>query len=186
MKEAIAILSVIAVLAGVILVLARCDTTESERFSAEVDKFIEEAENSRFTYQTQDNGWIFFYEPNQYNSLYEGVHCITDETSAQYEWLHLHHWKFNADGIAEYNDRILVALTPEFGEIGDKVDLMFEDGSILETIIVDYKWNGERYGHRHGDDLNIIEILVSEKWYQEGFENKLYENVIAYKNEGEI
>lgn len=125
--------------------------------------------------------WTYINEPEQYNSLYEGVHCITDETSKQWEWLQTHDYYFNEDGIAEYNGKTLVALTPAFGSVGDEVDLLLQDGSILQVIICDVKADAETYGHKHGDLLNVIEIMVNEKWYDEMYDNKYYPDVVAFR-----
>ena len=127
-----------------------------------------------------DGEWIYFDEPCQCNSTFEGVFCITDTTSSQWAWLQSHSWDYNEEGIATYDGRILVALTPTFGTIGDYVDLLLEDGSGLPVIICDIKANADTYGHWIDGELNVIEIMVAEWWY-DGHGNKYYPDVIGYR-----
>lgn len=126
------------------------------------------------------DGWIYINEPNQRNSTYMGVHCITNTASAQYEWLQTHDWYYDNEGICCYDGRTLVALTPIFGGIGTYVDLLLEDGTVMPCIIGDVKANSDTYGHWNGGSLNVIEIIVSAEWYN-GHENKYYPNVLAYR-----
>lgn len=177
------------ILAVVVVILGVIYNAEEERFQEETDRFISKAETeqrvraaklgSRLPERAKK--WTYINEPDQMNSLYEGVHCITDETSIQYAWLQSHEWSFDEDGIGMYDGRVMVALTPVYGSVGDYVDLLLEDGRILQVVIVDVKANAETYGHRHGENLNVIEILVSEKWYDEYFENKWYPDVVGYR-----
>lgn len=127
-----------------------------------------------------EDGWIYINEPNQVNSTYMGVHCITDTGSAQYQWLQSHDWGYTDEGICCYDGRILVALTPAFGSIGDYVDLLLADGSILPVIICDEKANAGTWGHWHEGGLNVIELIVSPDWYS-GHENKWYPDVLAFR-----
>lgn len=153
---------------------------ENDEFIKDVDKFIYDAEHESKSIK-YDNKWNFIHEPDQFNSFYEGVHCITDETSKQWKWLHEHDYGYNKQGVAVYNNRVLVALTPIFGDIGDYVDLLLEDGTILPVIIVDLKWDADTYGHRSENGLNVIEILVSESWYINNHDNMIFPNVIGYR-----
>lgn len=131
--------------------------------------------------QNAEHGWTYFSAEPQFNSLYMGVHCITDQTSPQWNWLQTHFWDYDEEGICVYEGRTLVALTPEFGDVGDYVDLLLADGTVLETIICDIKADSETYGHRHDDWINVLEIIVSPEWYEENHENKYYPDVIAYR-----
>ena len=127
------------------------------------------------------HGWIYFNAEDQFNSTYMGVHLITNTESKQYKWLNSHFWDYTDEGICIYEDRYLVALTPEFGSVGDHVDLAFKDGSVLKTIIVDVKWNAEKYGHRVNGKLNVLELIVSPEWYEENRDNMLFPDVIGYR-----
>mgnify|MGYP006988846766 CR=1 FL=1 len=135
-------------------------------------------------YTPDSEGWCYVHGGNQINSTYMGVHCITDTTSAQWAWLHSHDWDFDEEGIVTYDGRILVALTPTYGEIGDYVDLQLEDGSILPVIIGDVKWNAGIYGHQIGDYFNVIELIVAPWWYECDHENIYYPNVNAWRTLG--
>ena len=139
-----------------------------------------EAQAKSETATIEVDGWIYINEPNQRNSTYMGVHCITNTASAQYEWLQTHDWYYDDEGICCYDGRTLVALTPIFGGIGTYVDLLLEDGTVMPCVIGDVKANSDTYGHWNGGSLNVIEIIVSADWY-DGHENKYYPNVLAYK-----
>lgn len=126
--------------------------------------------------------WNYIQVMPQYNSLYMGVHCITDETSPQYQWLQAHDWSYDDEGICVYDERTLVALTPVFGSIGDYVDLLLADGTVMQTIIVDEKADAGLYGHERDGWTNVIEIIVSSEWYDIEHENKVYPEVIGWRN----
>lgn len=132
--------------------------------------------------QNEEIIWNYISVMSQYNSLYMGVHCITDETSPQYQWLQTHNWSYNEEGICVYDGRTLVALTPVFGSIGDYVDLLLADGTVLSTIIVDEKADAGLYGHERDGWTNVIEIIVSPEWYDMEHENKIYPEVIGWRN----
>lgn len=184
------ILAAIVILTEVAaLIISVSASAETDRFLEETDRFIEQAEQAAEKRQSRsylpdwnrEDEWNYINEPDQINSFYEGVHCITDETSLQFEWLQSHDWNFDEDGIGMYDGRIMVALTPAFGSIGDNVDLLLEDGNILQVVIVDEKADAEKYGHRQDGILNVIEILVSREWYDGEYDNRSYPNVIGYR-----
>lgn len=141
-----------------------------------MDEWYEEPEAEAY----MEDGWCYINEPNQWNSTYMGVHCITATGSAQYQWLQSHDWGYTDEGICCYDGRILVALTPAFGTIGDYVDLLLADGSVLPVIICDEKANAGTWGHWGDGGLNVIELIVSRDWY-DGHENKWYPDVIAWR-----
>ena len=132
--------------------------------------------------QNEEDIWNYISVMPQYNSLYMGVHCITDETSLQYQWLQTHDWSYDDEGICLYDGRTLVALTPVFGSIGDYVDLLLADGTVMNVIIVDEKADAGLYGHEHDGWTNVIEIIVSPEWYDVEHENKVYPEVIGWRN----
>ena len=70
-------------------------------------------------------------------------------------------------GIATINGRYLVAMTVTFGRTGDYVDVILEDGTVIECIIADAKSpndsNCNAYGHekgRRGTSLVEFETVV--------------------------
>ena len=50
------------------------------------------------------------------------------------------------------DNRYLVAMTPTFGDVGDKVDVKLEDGAIIPCVIADVKEPSDElyteYGHK--------------------------------------
>lgn len=158
------------------------DHDEVVRSKTELNSMIDAMENEHVTgVVAVEDGWNYVSVMPQYNSLYMGVHCITDETSSQYQWLQTHNWSYDDEGICVYDGRMLVALTPAFGSIGDYVDLLLADGTVMQTIIVDEKANASLYGHERDGWTNVIEIIVSPEWYDVEHENKVYSDVIAWK-----
>ena len=136
----------------------------------------------------ESGGWFYIDCPNQWNSSYMGVHTITRKSSPQYKWLQSHDWGYNEEGICTYNGRIFVALTSTFGGIGDYIDLLLADGTVLYCIKIDEKnvndWNWTTYGHMtEVGSINVLELVVSRDWYN-GHPNKRYPNVVAFRNYG--
>lgn len=164
---------------------ARLKVAEAERTSTKMYEPVTnlyEEETLDWDHEANSwHGWTYFWEADQRNSVYEGVHCITDETSAQWAWLQGHDWSYDADGVCRYDGRYLVALAPEFGGVGDYVDLLFETGEVFKCIIVDEKADCETYGHRKNGSLNIIELIVSPEWYEQNHDNIKYPDVIAWR-----
>lgn len=172
---------------GVIVATACYDAQEEkapieERVNlVEMFKINEDHVDGIVSQNEEGSVWNYISVMPQYNSLYMGVHCITDETSPQYQWLQTHSWGYDDEGICVYDGRTLVALTPVFGSIGDYVDLLLADGTVMQTIIVDEKANASLYGHERDGWTNVIEIIVSPEWYDVEHENKAYSDVIAWK-----
>ena len=65
--------------------------------------------------------------------------------------------------IAVLNGFYLIAVKPIFGTVGDKVSVILDDGTVINSIIADIKGNengttgAARYGHSSGNKYNIIE-----------------------------
>ncbi len=47
--------------------------------------------------------------------------------------------KPSSNGIATLNDRYLVAVSPKFGKVGDNIDIVLEDGKVIQATIADGK-----------------------------------------------
>ncbi len=76
------------------------------------------------------------------------------------------------NGIAVINDngqdRYLVAVTPKFGEVGDKIDVKLKDGTVIPCIIGDTKGSDadSEWGHQLGNNqINILEWEVQRQMY---------------------
>lgn len=72
------------------------------------------------------------------------------------------------NGIATLNDRYLVAVSPKFGVAGDYIDVILEDGTVINCIIGDVKGADatSEWGHELGDygvDLLEWEIVDSKE-----------------------
>lgn len=165
---------------GVLIAIA-CHDAQLEKSIKRTTLEIE-SEESDYAKGVVADEWNYLPVMPQYNSLYMGVHCITDETSPQYQWLESHNWDYDEEGICTYDGRTLVALTATFGAIGDYVDLLLADGTILETVIVDEKADAGIYGHEHDGWTNVLEIIVSPEWYETEHENKVYPEVVGWRN----
>lgn len=69
------------------------------------------------------------------------------------------------DGFNTLNGRYLIACTQKFGSVGDMIDWTFDDGSVLQTIMIDTKdetWaHGTpacEWGHIEGNDVKVLEF----------------------------
>lgn len=101
---------------------------------------------------------------------YMGWACITDKSSPQYK-LKQECEAYDENGFGKVGNRYAVAMKPYYGEIGDYIDIIQNDGVEYHCIIVDYKGmeNKEEDGwlatYAHG--LNdIVEFVVDkESWY---------------------
>lgn len=164
-----------------ILVAIACHDAQAEKSIKRTTLEIE-SEESDYAKGVVEDEWNYLPVIPQYNSLYMGVHCITDETSPQYQWLQTHSWEYDEEGICTYDGRTLVALTNTFGKVGDYVDLLFADGTILETVIADEKADAGIYGHERDGWTNVLEIIVSPEWYEIEHENKIYPEVVGWRN----
>ena len=78
------------------------------------------------------------------------------------------------NGIATINidgtNRYLVALSQTYGKVGDKVDVVLENGTTIPCIIADAKSKGDynysMYGHQQPDgSINILEFEVQRSKY---------------------
>jgi len=73
-------------------------------------------------------------------------------------------------GYATYHGRVLVALTTYYGDVGDKVDIVWEDGTVMKAIIADQKSSQDRnctqYGHvgveGSGARLGVVEYEITK------------------------
>ena len=100
----------------------------------------------------------------------------------------------NVDGV----DRYLVAVTTKYGKVGDCIDVVLEDGTVIPCIIGDSKGSdaGHIDGHVLGDgSINVLEFEVqrskylqsgnptTEKW---GLPWDSSKDVVSMKNQGSI
>lgn len=68
-------------------------------------------------------------------------------------------------------DYVPVAVKTTFGNPGDYIQIVFEDGTMLDCVIADakgtdsgsYIYNGLDYGHSDGTKCNILEVLIKGK-----------------------
>ena len=110
---------------------------------------------------------------------YMGWHMITRKSSPQYKLRELYRKTgellFDPDGLADIYGRKIVACTDTFGEIGDEIEITFEDslypwrnGRRLFAIIGDHKDQNDydppcdKWGHIYsGGQHCVIEFIVN-------------------------
>ena len=110
---------------------------------------------------------------------YMGWHMITRISSPQYRLRELYRKTgknlFDSEGLADIYGRKVVACTKTFGEIGDEIEITFEDsldpwrnGRRLFAIIGDHKNQNDRnpscdkWGHIYGGGQHcVIEFIVN-------------------------
>jgi len=72
------------------------------------------------------------------------------------------------DGFYLVNDgvdnRYVVAMTQQYGDVGEYVDVYQADGSVLKCVIGDAKSyndsNSGQYGHMYGNTVNVLEFMT--------------------------
>lgn len=85
---------------------------------------------------------------------------ITNEKSRQYKILHSNQCYVNVNGIYHYDDYVCVALGSNFGDVGDKLILHYENGQSLKVIITDWLGKDITSNNCHTDDkLHLMEVL---------------------------
>ena len=101
--------------------------------------------------------------------------------SNQYKVDQLWHKEGTEDskGFQKLNGRYLIACTRTFGEVGDKIDFVMSDGTVLKCIIYDNKSQektfydqnpADKWGHHHG-------AVVMEFVGTAALENNPYKNL---------
>lgn len=112
------------------------------------------------------------YVPGYCGSVhpYMGWACITDTSSPQYK-LKQACESYDDDGFGKVGKRYAVAMKPYYGDIGDYVDIIQNDGIEYHCIIVDHKGMENKsedgwlatYAHFEND---IVEFVVNKSsWY---------------------
>ena len=75
--------------------------------------------------------------------------------------------RYSKEGVAVLNvdgeDRYLVAVTPKYGKVGDKIDVVTADGTVIKCVVADEKGSDATHvdGHVDGGKVNIVELEVS-------------------------
>ena len=110
---------------------------------------------------------------------YMGWQMITAPSSNQYKLREEAGMNFDEEGFGIIGDRYVIACTTTFGNVGDCVDFVQEDGSVLKCVIGDIKsqeyvaWDhnpANKWGHNNGQC--IVEFVVDKNsWYNCGHPN---------------
>lgn len=99
---------------------------------------------------------------------YMGWQCISSRTSEQYKLIESAGMQFDSDGFGKIGDRYVVATTLTFGNVGDFIDVVQDDGTIIKCIIGDIKSQHDAgcnmWGHNDGQC--VVEFVVDKSsWY---------------------
>ena len=102
---------------------------------------------------------------------YMGWQCITSKSSNQYKLREAAGMNFDEEGFGKIGDRYVVATTTTFGNVGDYIDVVQEDGTVIKCIIGDIKSQGDegcnKWGHNNGHC--VVEFVVDkDTWYSGG------------------
>lgn len=110
---------------------------------------------------------------------YMGWQMITAPSSQQYKLREEAGMNFDEEGFGIIGDRYVIACTTTFGNVGDCVDFVQEDGSVIKCVIGDIKsqeyvpWDhnpANQWGHNNGQC--IVEFVVDKNsWYNCGHPN---------------
>lgn len=99
---------------------------------------------------------------------YMGWQCITAKSSLQYKLREAAGMNFDENGFAKIGDRYVVATTTTYGNVGDYIDVVQADGSVIKCIIGDIKNQNDagcnKWGHNNGQC--VVEFVVDKgSWY---------------------
>lgn len=102
---------------------------------------------------------------------YMGWQCITSRSSTQYKLIEAAGMNFDEEGFGKIGDRYVIACTTTYGKVGDYVDIVQEDGTIIKCIIGDIKNQNDagcnKWGHNNGQC--VVEFVVDKNtWYSGG------------------
>lgn len=103
----------------------------------------------------------------EYDSFYGRWTAGTEQKKVAEYWYS--HGATFTDHIASINGYYLIACSPKFGMVGDKVRFTLSDGTEIDCIVADSKRNtilegSNEWGHNMGQ--NIIEFEVESSYYQ--------------------
>lgn len=96
-------------------------------------------------------------------------------------------------GIATIDGYYLVATKPRFGKVGDRINIVLEDNTVIKAIQADTKGNEHKneWGHEFGGGTSLVEWELDNSRYSspdltnwEGKKVKSIENLGAYVNRG--
>jgi len=110
---------------------------------------------------------------------YMGWQMITSPSSNQYKFRETVGMNFDAEGFGRVGDRYVIACTSTFGEVGDLIDFIQSDGTIIKCVIGDIKSqqytsydNNPANTWGHNDGQCIVEFVVDKNtWYNTNHEN---------------
>ncbi len=99
---------------------------------------------------------------------YMGWQCITAKSSMQYKLREAAGMNFDEEGFGRIGDRYVVATTTTFGQVGDYIDVIQSDGTVIKGIIGDIKNQNDsgcnQWGHSNGQC--VVEFVVDKSsWY---------------------
>lgn len=111
---------------------------------------------------------------------YMAWNCVTDPTTKQYK-LRVEAEAYDENDFGKIGDRYVVAVKPYYGKIGDYIDVIQEDDSVLRCIIGDYKGDeneekdGENSKYYH-HDRSVVEFIVNGyAWYNSECPRTVYD-----------
>lgn len=88
--------------------------------------------------------------------------CITAEDTYQFKVKSLLE-HYNSEGVGQVGSRYAVAVKPYYGNIGDDITVIQEDGTEYDCVIVEHKADENNNKYVHYDD-SVIEFVVAESW----------------------
>ena len=99
---------------------------------------------------------------------YMGWQCITSRSSDQYKLIESAGMNFDTNGFGKIGDRYVVATTTTFGNVGDFIDVVQSDGTVIKCVIGDIKNQNDagctKWGHNNGQC--VVEFVVDKSsWY---------------------
>lgn len=123
---------------------------------------------------------------------YMGWQLITSKSSTQYKLKEAAGMNFDENGFGKIGDRYVVATTTTYGNVGDYIDVVQKDGTVIKGIIGDIKNQNDagcnKWGHDNGQ--SVIEFVVDkDSWYRtsktvDSFHPEWKQSVAQIENKG--
>ncbi len=95
---------------------------------------------------------------------YTGFHWVYAQGEVFNQWVSA--GSQSSNGLATLNGKYLVAVTKKFGQVGDNIDIILDDGQVIPAIIADTKNPGDsnytEWGHALAGGNRCIDVIEWE------------------------
>lgn len=109
---------------------------------------------------------IVIPEPYGTTYTYMGWQMITARSSTQWKFKDETGMPFDMNGFGFVNGRYVIACAPMFGKVGDYIDWVLTNGSVINSVVGDLKGADKDSVWGHDGGRSVIEFVVDKSsWY---------------------